>query len=156
MSWYWPGMTSDVRRTVLSCEVCQQAKHSAEAPTSNRQRLYAGRLWQKLAIDLVGRLLQTARGNVWILVLTDHFTRWSDAIAIPDATAPTVAGVLEERVFCYFGLPEVIHTDQGAQFESDLFQELCRLWGSTNPGRHPIDPKGMVLLGDSLRALLTG
>ena len=163
MSWYWPGMTSDVRRTVLSCEVCQQAKHSAGAPTSNRQRLYAGRPWQRLAIDLVGRLPQTARGNVWILVLTDHFTRWSDAIAIPDATAPTVAGVLEERVFCYFGLPEVIHTDQGAQFESDLFQELCRLWGVDKSRTTPYRPEGNGIvernnrvLGDSLRALLTG
>ena len=100
---------------------------------------------------------------MWILVLTDHFTQWSDAIAIPNATAPTVVGVLQERIFCYFGLLEVIHTDQGAQFESDLFQELCRLWGVDKSRTTPYRPKGNGIvernnrvLGDSLRALLTG
>jgi len=52
------------------------------------------------------------RGNSWIIVLTDHFTRWANALAIPDASAPTVARVLDQNVFCYFGLPEQIHSDQ--------------------------------------------
>ena len=60
---------------------------------------------------------ETNKGSRWILVLVDHFTRWQDALAIPDATAAVVASVLDERVFCYMGLLEHIHTDQGAQFE---------------------------------------
>jgi len=72
--------------------------------------------WQVVAVDLVGPMPLTHRGNSWILVLTDHFTRWADALAIPDASAPTVARVLDQHVFCYFGLPEQIHSDQDAQF----------------------------------------
>lgn len=150
-------MTTDVRWTVLSCEVRQQAKHSAGAPTFNRQWLYAGWPWQRLAVDLVGHLPQTAMGNVWIHVLTDHFTRWSDAITIPDVTASMVAGVLEERIFSYFGLPEVIQTEQGAQF-----QELCQLWGVDRSRKTPYRSEGNGIvernnwgLGDSLRTLLT-
>jgi len=71
----------------------------------------------------------TPRGNSWILVLTDHFTRWADALAIPDASAPTVARVLDQQVFCYFGLPEQLHSNQGSQFHSQLMSDLCRLWG---------------------------
>ena len=70
---------------------------------------------------------ETSRGNKWILVLIDHFTRWQDAIPLTDATAPVVASTLDERVFCYLGLPEQLHTDQGAQFESQLLAELCQL-----------------------------
>jgi len=70
----------------------------------------------------------TPRGNSWILVLTEHFTRWADALAILNASAPTVAGVLDQRVFCYFGLPEQLHLDQGSQFQSQLMSDLCRLW----------------------------
>ena len=76
--------------------------------------MYAGRPFQKLAVDLVGPLPLTKRKNRWALVLTDHFTRWQDAIALPDATAPTVATALDERVFAYWGLPEQLHSDQGA------------------------------------------
>jgi len=48
----------------------------------------------------------------------DHFTWWADALVIPDASDPTVAQALDQQVFCYFGLPEQMHTDQGAQFQS--------------------------------------
>ena len=122
-------MSAEIRRVVKTCEVCQVAKPGGTHAAKSRQRLYAGRPWQKLAVDLVGPFPMTARGNRWILVLTDHFTRWQDAIALPDATAPTVASTLDERVFCYLGLPEQIHTDQGAQFESKLMEDLCQIWG---------------------------
>ena len=116
LSWYWPGMTRDVRSLLARCEVCQAAKHGGAAATAGTGRLHCGRPWQVVAVDLVGPMPTTPRGNTWILVLTDHFTRWSDALAIPDATAPVVARALDERVFCYLGLPESIHSDQGAQF----------------------------------------
>ena len=45
-----------------------------------------------------------------------------------NGSAETIAETLEERVFCYLGVPERIHTDQGAQFESRLIAELCAFW----------------------------
>ncbi len=96
-----------------------------------------------------------------MLVLSDHFTRWQDALAIPDATAPTVARTLDERVFCYFGLPEQLHSDRGAQFESELLADLCDRWHIQKTHTTPYHPQanGVVernnrTLGDSLRTLL--
>ena len=158
--WYWPGMNADVRQAVRQCEICQMAK-SSRIPTSNRQRLHSGRPWQVLAVDLVGPFSPTPRGNRMVLVLTDHFTRWKDTIAITDGTSEMVAQVLDSRIFAYFGLPERIHTDQGAQFESVLFKELCSLWGvqkSRTTAYHPqgngVVERGNKELGDGLRALL--
>jgi transposase InsO family protein len=161
LSWYWPGMITMVKECIRTCETCQVAKAGGTVESKNRQRLYAGRPWQKVAIDLVGPLPETERRHRWILVLTDHFSRWQDAIPLVDATAPCVAAALDERVFCYFGIPEQIHTDQGAQFESQLFEELCRLWGVDKSRTTPYHPQsnGIVErhnrgLGDSLRAML--
>ena len=161
LTWYWPGMVAETRRLLKTCEVCQSAKTGGLKEPLSRQRLYAGRPWQKVAVDLVGPLPVTPRGNRWILVLTDHFSRWQDAIALPDATAPTVATILDERVFCYLGLPEQIHTDQGTQFESQLMTELCQLWNVDKSRTTPYHPRvnGIVErgnrgLGDALRALL--
>lgn len=50
--------------------------------------------------------------------MTDNFTRWSDAIAMPDTTAPEVARTLDERMFCYISLLACIHRGQETQFES--------------------------------------
>jgi len=98
----------------------------------------------------------TPRRNSWILVLTDHFAR-ADAQAIPDASAPIVARVLTQHVFCYFELPQQIHSDQGAQFQSQLMSDLCRLWGVNQSRTTPYHPQGNGvvernnrMLGDAL------
>ena len=76
--WYWPGLTSTFRRLIKSCEVCQAAKHGGTKTAGRKRRLYAERLCQKVAVDLVGPTPATQRGNKWVLVLADHFTRWQD------------------------------------------------------------------------------
>ena len=159
--WYWPGVTAHVRRVVRSCEVCQVAKTSRKSTSKEVQRLYSGRPWQKVAIDMVGPLPATQLGNQWILVLTDHFSRWQDALPLPDATAATVAEALDHRIFAYIGLPESIHSDQGSQFQSSLMTELCKLWNVEKSRSTPYHPEGNGIvergnrtMGDSLRSLL--
>jgi len=98
-------MGCDVRLRVRQREICQASKHGRLPGEVRQRRLYAAWPWQVVAVDLVGPMPPTPRGNSWNLVLTDHFTRWADALAIPDALALTVARVLDQHVFCYFGLP---------------------------------------------------
>ena len=90
----------------------------------------------------------------------DHFTRWQDAIPIPDATAPVVAATLDQEVFSYLSLPAQLHLDQVAQFKSQLM-ELCALWRIDKTQTTPYHPQsnGMIErsnrnLGDPLRTLL--
>jgi len=108
-------------------------------------------------------MAMSVKGNNWILVLTDHFTWWADVLAIPDASAPTVARALDQQVFCYFGLPEQIHSDQGAQFQSQLMSDLCKTWEVNQSRTTPYHPQGdrvvernNRMLGDSPRSLLIG
>ena len=161
LRWFWPGMTSQVRHTVQRCEICQAAKHSNPIQSVNQQRLFAGRPWQVLSIDLVGPFSKTPRGNSWVLVLSDHFTRWRDAIPVKNGTTVCIAEALERQVFCYFGLPERIHSDRGASFESALMKELCRLWGSAKSRTTPYHASGNGVvergnkdLGNALRTFL--
>jgi len=156
-------MERDVRLRVKQCKICQAIKHGCLPGEAGRRRLYAGRPWQVVTVNLVGPMPITPRGNRWILVLTDHFTRWADALAISDASAPTVARVLDQNVFCYFGLPEQLHSDQGAQFQSQLQSDLCHLWGVNQSRTTPyhLQGNGVVernnrMLGDALRSLLLG
>jgi len=161
-NWYWPGMHSEVRRWVKACHTCQKSKNSGSKEANTTHHLYAGRPWQKIAIDFTGPLDTTTRGNKWILVITDHFTRWCDGIALPDATAKTVADALVSRVFNNFGLPESIHSDQGKQFESELIHEVCQQLNIDKSRTSPYRPSANGVcerinrtLADSLRAMLT-
>ena len=54
-------------------------------------------------------------------------SKYTVAYAIPNHTAQTVADRIVTEFVAYFGVPEQLHSDQGREFESELFQELCRL-----------------------------
>ena len=63
-----------------------------------------------------------------MLVVGDYFTKWIDAIPLPDEEASTIARALLDRVFSSFGLPEQIHSDQGRNFESKLVHDICEIF----------------------------
>jgi hypothetical protein len=75
-----------------------------------------------MALDILGPLNRTKKGNVYCLVVADHFTKWTEAFPIRNQKAHTVADVLCKQVFCRIGIPYQLHSDQGRDFESHLFQ----------------------------------
>ena len=75
----------------------------------------------------MGPLKTTQNGNRYVLVIGEYFTRWMEAYSLPNQKTEEVATNLVFEFVCRFGLPYEIHSDQGRNFESDLFQEICRL-----------------------------
>ena len=84
---------------------------------------------ERIAIDILDELPITTNGNKYILVIADYFTKWTEALPMPNMEACTMAKILVENVLCRFGIPQKIHSDQGRQFESNLFQEMCKILG---------------------------
>ena len=68
--------------------------------------------------------LPLSNGNQDILLIGDHFSKWYEAIPLPDKTAPTTATALLEHWISCFGRPQNIHSDEGRNFESKLFKAL--------------------------------
>uniref|UniRef100_A0A8C5DFV4 Integrase catalytic domain-containing protein n=1 Tax=Gouania willdenowi TaxID=441366 RepID=A0A8C5DFV4_GOUWI len=66
----------------------------------------------------------------------------AQAFLCRDQTAKQVARVLWDRYFCVFGFPERIHSDQGANFESQLISELLRVSGVRKSHTTPYHPMG--------------
>ena len=63
----------------------------------------------------------------YILAISDYFTKWTERFAIPNMEARTCARILVNELALHFGVPIKIHSDQGRQFESNLFAEMCEL-----------------------------
>lgn len=85
------------------------------------------RPYERVALNILGPLPETADKNRYILVVGDYFSKWTEAFAIPNQEAHTIAKVVVEQWVCRFGTPLRIHSDQGHNFESRLFQEVCTL-----------------------------
>ena len=79
-----------------------------------------------IGIDITGPLPTTARGNKYIIVAIDYCSKRCEVLAIKDFTALTTVKFLIDNWICRFGVPEKILTDQGTNFEANLFQQLCQ------------------------------
>lgn len=123
---YWYEAKEDVLIWVRKCDKCGQNKSEQRTLRARLGENQVGGPMDRLATDLLGPLPETPRGNKYVLVITDHFTKWVEAIAVPDQTAQTCAHYLLQ-VVCQFGCPLSILSDQGRCFESHLFQEFCHL-----------------------------
>ena len=92
-------------------------------------------------MDILGPLPLTTRGNRYVLVVTDYFTKWAESYAIPDQSATTVAEKLVSKFICRFGVPRQLHSDQGTNFESKVMAEVCKLLNIEKTRTTPLHPQ---------------
>ena len=80
------------------------------------------------------------------VVIADYFSKWTEAFPMKNKCADTMADILVEKIILRFGMPLVIHSDQGREFEHGLMKSLCSLLGCTKTRAAPYHPEsdGMI------------
>uniref|UniRef100_A0A8C6KN09 Integrase catalytic domain-containing protein n=1 Tax=Nothobranchius furzeri TaxID=105023 RepID=A0A8C6KN09_NOTFU len=96
-------------------------------PRAPLEQSLTSRPFERIAVDSQGPLPETGLKNKYIMVVGDYFSKWTEAFPLHNQEAKTIARVLTEECVCRFGVPRSLHSDQGRNFESKLFQELCGL-----------------------------
>ena len=140
---YWSNMAKDVDNYVKSCPRCLRFKKLPEKATLNP--IKTSRPLELVQIDyLTIEAPKTSRSqkDVNILIVTDHFTRYTQAYVMPNQKASTVAKKLWDKFFVHYGFPEKILSDQGRNFESKLLKELCILAQIKKMRTTPYRPEG--------------
>ena len=79
--------------------------------------------------------------NRYLLVLQDYFTKWVEVVPMPDQTAARIVSAVT-KIFCTLGIPEVLHSDQGCNFESLLFRETLNAFGTSKSHTTAYHPHG--------------
>lgn len=134
-------MARDVERWCQQCQRCVLGKAVQPKVRTYWGMLQVTRPNEVLAIDFT--ILEPASdGCENVLILTDVFTKYSQAIPTRDQRASTVAQVLVHQWFHHFGPPVRIHSDQGWNFKSMLIQQLCQLYGIQKSRTPPYYPQG--------------
>jgi len=137
---YWPSWKSDVSLELKRCPECAQY-HRGKAPRQTPLRPFnAGEPFVVISVDITGKHPKSLRANEYIVTVVDLFSKWAEAYPVRVHTAPVVAKVLVDNFFSRFGMPRKLLTDQGKEFESILFKELCDRMGIQKIRTSPYQP----------------
>ena len=139
--YYWPGVFRDVANHCRTCEVCQRAQGKRYGARAEMIPLsWIEKLFQRIAMDIVGPLPRSNNGNKYILTICDYATRFPDTIPILNTEANTIAKELVS-VFARVGIPDEILTDQGSNLMSSLLQEMYLMLNISRLRTSPYHPQ---------------
>lgn len=145
-NFFWYGLYKRVKNYVASCPSCIERRGFAKPTKAPIQKIPTpSRPFEKVSIDAVGPLVTSKHGNKYILVLTDYFTRYPEAYAVPDIQSCTVARVLIDFISRH-GLMQVLYSDRGSNFLSVAMSEVYKVLGITKLHTVSYNPAGNGLV----------
>ena len=103
---YWPGHFNALQDWCQTCPECATRKLKVPRQRAPLGTITAGYPTQIMAVDLLGPLPESDNGNSYVMVVGDYFTRWMEALPIPNQEAETVANNLVDEVFLRYSVPE--------------------------------------------------
>ena len=149
---YWPFMHTDIVefcKTCITCESFRAPNPGHRAPLHN---ISTDHPLQMVFAD-IAELPTSRNGFRYILVVVDHFSKYTNIYAMKNQTAQSVAKHLFEDYVTEHGVPEILHTDQGRQFESRLIQDLCQKLNIQKSRSSPYHPQGAGIVERANRVI---
>lgn len=116
-------MYAEVRDVIARCEQCDRVRTSFSSRQPTLHPLPIQGMFYRWSCDLAGELPQTSRGNVYIMIMIEHFSKWIELVALPDKSSRSTSQAFLQQVLSRFGACAECLTDQGSEFKGE-FQEL--------------------------------
>ena len=136
---YWPFMNRDIKKHVQHCIQCQKIKKGIR----NKAKLISikpSKPGELITSDIAGPFPKTKNENEYIIVIIDHFSKWTRFYPLKTMEAKDVAKRIVEYMFTH-GIPEKILTDCGANYQSFLMAEIHDLLDVVKLKTTPFHPE---------------
>ena len=97
LGYYWPTMKSDSKELVKTYHACQILGDVIHTPPNVLQDMTTPWPFHTWGLDLIGPINPPSNGYIWILVATEYFTKWVEAMPLKKATGAAIANFVREH-----------------------------------------------------------
>ncbi|XP_052181973.1 uncharacterized protein LOC127794767 [Diospyros lotus] len=118
--------SEDAQTKIRECDKCQRHAPINSAPISQLQPTFQPIPFAQWGLDILGPFPRATRQRKFLLVATDYFTKWIEAEALATINARKVEAMVWKDIICRFGIPRIINTDNGKQFDCDSFRNFYK------------------------------
>jgi hypothetical protein len=128
--YFWPTILEDCFEYYKGCQDCQKFGNLQRAPASAMNPVIKPWPFRGWSIDLICQIYpSSSKNHKFILVATDYFTKWVEAIPLKIITSRSMIDFVKEHIIYRFGIPQTITTDQGTMFTSGELEEFAASMG---------------------------
>ena len=124
---WWPSMEADVNRVCRACVLCLNKRSTTPPHVRPLQPVVSEYPNHIVAMDLFGPFLPTRRGNCYVEVATDLFTKFVSFRPTPSAKAQDSAATVRQWITRNGPMTKLL-TDRGSNYTSEVLRELARLF----------------------------
>uniref|UniRef100_A0A2N9I5B2 Integrase catalytic domain-containing protein n=1 Tax=Fagus sylvatica TaxID=28930 RepID=A0A2N9I5B2_FAGSY len=139
---YWPTMKKDAADFVKTCHTCQVQANLIHTHPTSLQNMATPWPFHTWGLDLIGPINPASGGCIWILVATEYFTKWVEAIPLRKATGAAVSNFIREHIITRFGIPYKLITDNGTPFVNKDVREVLEHYRVKHRRSTPYYPQG--------------
>ena len=151
--YFWKKMLSQINNVLKQCETCARNKTELELNHPALALKVTG-LFDRIGIDLVFGLPESAEGYIGIMVITESLSKYPWAKPIRSKTAKEIAEVLKEYI-CIFGAPKTIVSDNGTEFNNELVDTMLKNIGVEHRVTSSYNPRANGLTERTNQSIIT-
>nr|GEX29043.1 reverse transcriptase domain-containing protein [Tanacetum cinerariifolium] len=126
-TFFWPTIYRDAHGMIKSCDTCQRQGKISQKDEMPQNAIQVCEIFDVWGIAFMGPF-PSSRGNKYILIAVDYFSKWVEAKALPTNDARVVVKFLKS-LFTQFGTPGAIISDRGTYFCNDQFAKVMTKYG---------------------------
>ena len=134
-------MLKDAEAYVKACDKCQRFNNLIRQPSEELTPMTAPWLFAQWGLDIMGPFPTALRQLKFLVVDIDYFTKWVEAKPLATITEKSICTFIWRNIICRYGIPRVLVSDNGKQFDNSAFRNFCLELGIKNHYSSPAHPQ---------------